>query len=202
MDVILSTTLFTISNSGIDTYTIVGPTRASSTGFGGGDTILASYNRKYEKLYAQIPYLQVSGTKIDTFVQTTDVVPVDSNTTNYKSYNISEMETTFLNQEHYFLNQKMISSKINEVINNVDNSLLYKIGLSSTSSHLSPLIDLRNASVKTISNRVEKKTNYTDMMIQTVQPTLDRIDNQPESIRVHESSKKKNITNLLYPSSG
>jgi hypothetical protein len=151
----IESTLFTISNSGIDTYTIVGPTRASSTGFGGGDTILASYNRKYEKLYAQIPYLQVSGTKIDTFVQTTDVVPVDSNTTNYKSYNISEMETTFLNQEHYFLNQKMISSKINEVINNVDNSLLYKIGLSSTSSHLSPLIDLRNASVKTISNRVE-----------------------------------------------
>ncbi|AOV58592.1 virulence-associated structural protein [Synechococcus phage S-CAM3] len=158
----IESTLFTISNAGIDSYTIEGPTRAAATGFGGGDTILATYNRKYEKLYAQIPYLQVSNTKINSFVKTTDVVPVDSNTTNYKSYDVSEMETTFLNQEHYFLNQKMISSRINEVMNNTGSSLLYKISLSSDTSHLSPLIDLRNASVKTVSNRVENSTGSED----------------------------------------
>jgi len=158
----IESSLFTVANSGIDSYTIVGPSRASATGFGGGDTILATYNRKYEKLYAQIPYLQVSNTKINSFVQTTNVVPVDSNTTNYKSYDVSEMETTFLNEEHYFLNQKIISSRINEVINGTNNSLLYKINLSSESSHLSPLIDLRTASVKTISNRVENSTGSED----------------------------------------
>ena len=61
--------------------------------------------------------------------------------------------------------------------------------------------DVKRVDESIISNRVEKKTNYTDMMIQTVQPTLDRIDNQPESIRVHESSKKKNITNMMLQQS-
>ena len=158
----VESSLYTVANSGIDSYTIVGPNRASATGFGGGDTILATYNRKYEKLYAQIPYLQVSNTKINSFDQTTNVVPVDSNTTNYESYDVSEMETTFLNEEHYFLNQKIISSRINEVINEIDNSLLYKINLSSESSHLSPVIDLRTASVKTVSNRVENSTGSED----------------------------------------
>ena len=151
----LESTLFTVANSGLDYYTIIGPSRAAASGFGGGDTILASYNRKYEKLYTQIPYLLLSNTKIDSYISTTNVVPVDSATTNYKSYDVSDMETTFLNQEQYFLNQKMIASRINEVINEIDHSLLYKINLSSETSYLSPVIDLRTASVKTVSNRVE-----------------------------------------------
>jgi len=151
----IESSLYTVSNVGIDSYNIVGPSRASDTGFGGGDTILASYNRKYEKLYAQIPYLQLSNTKIDSFVKTTNVVPVDSSTQDYSSYDVSDMETTFLNEEQYFLNQKMITSRINEVVNDIDSSLQYKINLSSEVSHLSPVIDLRTASVKTISNRVD-----------------------------------------------
>ena len=103
----VESSLFQVSNVGIDTYNIVGPTRASDTGFFGGSTVLASYNRKYEKLYAQIPYLQVSGTKIDSMVRTTNIVPVDSNTKNFTSYSISDFETTFLNEEQYFLNQKV-----------------------------------------------------------------------------------------------
>ena len=158
----LENSLYTTSNSGIDSYTIFGPTRASSTGFGGGSTVLASHNRKYERLYAQVPYLQTSSTKIESYVTTTNIVPVDSNTTNYTSYSLSDTETTFLNEEQYFLNQKVIASKINETINSIDNSLLYKINLSSESSHLSPLIDLRSASVKIATNRVENATGSED----------------------------------------
>ena len=151
-------TLYTVANSGIDTYTIVGPARASITGFGGGKNILASYNRKYEKLYAQVPYLQTSDTKIDSYVTTTNIVPVDSSTINYSSYSQSPKETTFLNEEQFFLNQKVVASSINEIVNGIDNSLVYKIDLSSTKSHLSPLIDLRTSSVKLGSNRVENTT--------------------------------------------
>ncbi len=154
----IENTLYTVANSGIDTYTVVGPARASITGFGGGKTILASYNRKYEKLYAQVPYLQTSDTKIDSYVTTTNIVPVDSTTTNYSSYSQSPKETTFLNEEQFFLNQKVIASSINEIVNGIDNSLVYKIDLSSTKSHLSPLIDLRTSSVKLGSNRVENTT--------------------------------------------
>ncbi len=158
----IENTLYTVANSGIDSYTIVGPARASITGFGGGKTILASYNRKYEKLYAQVPYLQTSSTKINSYVTTTNILPVDSDTTNYTSYSQSAKETTFLNEEQFFLNQKVVASSINEIVNDIDQSLLYTIDLSSTSSHLSPLIDLRSASVKVASNRVEKSVGTED----------------------------------------
>ena len=158
----LESTLFQVSNVGIDSYNIIGPSRASDTGFFGGDAVLASYNRKYEKLYAQIPYLQVSGTSIDSMVKTTNVVPVDSNTNNYTSYSMTDYETTFLNEEQYFLNQKMIASPINESLNNMDASLMYKMTLKSDQSYLSPVVDLRSASAKTVTNRVENSYGQED----------------------------------------
>ena len=63
-----------------------------------------------------------------------------------------------MNEEQFFLNQKVVASSINEIVNGIDNSLVYKIDLSSTKSHLSPLIDLRTSSVKLGSNRVENST--------------------------------------------
>jgi hypothetical protein len=156
----LNTALYKVTNSGLDTYNIVAANRAGSSVFGGGENVLATYNRKFERLYAQISYLQLPNTVIDCSVKTTNIIPVDSSTQNYRSYTQSEFEKTFLNQEHFFTNQKVISSSINEVLNNIDNSLVYKVNLSSTVSYLSPVIDLNTASVKTSTNRVENSTGY------------------------------------------
>ena len=158
--VILNNRLFEVSNGGVDVYNILSPNGAGSSVIGGGSKVLATYNRKYERLYAQIPYLQLEGTKIDSFVYTTNVVPVDSNTKNYSSYSTVDYEKTFLNEEHFFTNQKVIASKINHVMNGLTNSLKYKLRLSSSNSALSPVVDLRTATVKTASNRVENATGY------------------------------------------
>jgi hypothetical protein len=160
--VLLNSSLFEVYNNGIDSYNIIGPNRAGLSTFGGGKKVLSTYNRKYEKLYAQIGYLQVKSTKIDSYVKTTNIVPVDSKTINYTSYSQSDYEKTFINDEHFFINQKVIASRINETMNSIDNSLIYKLMLSSTSSNLSPVIDLRTSSVKTISNRVENSTGQED----------------------------------------
>jgi len=154
--------LFRVWNSGIDGYAILSNSRAGSNVIGGGSSVLATYNRKYEKLYAQVSYLQVDGTNINAFVKTTNVVPVDSETENYVSYSQDDFEKTFLNEQHFFINQKMIASRINETINSLDNSLEYRIDLSSDRSYLSPVIDLNAASVKTISNRVENALGRED----------------------------------------
>ena len=159
---ILNTRLFRVANSGIDTYTITTPSRAGSNVLGGGSSILASYNRKYEKLYAQIPFLQFEGTQINSFVKTTNITPVDSNSQNFPSYTQQDYEKTFLNQEHFFGNQKVISSRINETLNALDNSLLYKLDLSSDVSYLSPVIDLRTSSVKTSTTRIENSSGKED----------------------------------------
>lgn len=152
---ILNNTLFKISNSGIDSYNITSLSKAAGNALGGGDGVYATYNRKFEVLYPQIHYLTMTGTTLETFVKTTNIIPVDSSTTNYSSYSQTDYEKTFINEPHYFTNQKIISSEINETLNNIDRSLTYKMILTSTKSYLSPVIDLSSASVKTKTNRVE-----------------------------------------------
>lgn len=151
----INSNLFKVMNSGVDTYNILSPSQAAGNSLGGGTKVYASHNRKFETLYPQIHYLTFTDTTLDVSVQTTDVVPVDSSTTNYTSYSQAEYERTFLNEPHYFTNQKMIASEINETLNNLQRSLTYKMQLSSTSSNLSPIIDLSSASIKTVSNRIE-----------------------------------------------
>ena len=159
---ILNNNLFEISNSGVDTYNIRSTSNASSNAFGGGTQVYASYNRKFETLYPQVNYLSFTATKLENYVKTTNVIPVDSNTTNYTSYSQSEYEKTFLNEPTYFTNQKIIASDINETLNNMNQSLTYKMMLSSTVSHLSPMIDLSSASVKTSSTRIENASGQED----------------------------------------
>ena len=158
---VLNSKLFQITNSGIDTYNIVSDVAASGNIEGGGEVVYATYNRKFEVLYPQIQYLSFTGTELSSSIKTTNVVPVDSLTDNYTSYSQTEYEKTFLNEPHYFTNQKFIASDINETLNNVT-SLMYKLSLSSTVSYLSPVIDLSTASVKTVSNRIESATGQED----------------------------------------
>ena len=154
----INSNLFKVTNSGVDSYNVLSPSQAAGNSLGGGTSVYASHNRKFETLYPQVHYLTFTGTTLDVSVKTTNVVPVDSSTTNYTSYSQSEYERTFLNEPHYFTNQKMIASEINETLNSLERSLTYKMELSSTSSNLSPIIDLSSASVKTVSNRIENAT--------------------------------------------
>jgi hypothetical protein len=158
----LNTRLFKVSNCGVDSYNITSPIKASGNSFGGGDEVYATYNRKYETLYPQIQYLSFTGTKIESVVKTTNVIPVDSNTNNYVSYSQTDYERTFLNEPQYFSNQKIIASDINETLNNIDRSLEYKLTLSSSISYLSPVIDLSSCSVKAVSNRIENASGKED----------------------------------------
>ena len=159
---ILNSTLFQVSNSGIDTYNITSSSQAAGNAIGGGDQVYASHNRKFETLYPQVSYLSFTGTTLSTEVRTTNVVPVDSSTTNYTSYSQTSFERTFLNEPHYFTNQKFIASDINETLNSVSESLVYKMTLQSTVSHLSPIIDLSSATVKTVTNRIENASGQED----------------------------------------
>ena len=159
---ILNSSLFQVKNSGIDSYNIISSIPSSGSGIGGGELAYASYNRKFELLYPQVQYLTFTSTKLLSEVKTTNVQSVDSTDTTFPSYSQTEFEKTFLNEPHYFSNQKMIASNINETLNSIDNSLVYKLSLSSTVSHLSPVVDLGTTSVKTVTNRVEQAEGMED----------------------------------------
>ena len=158
----LNSGLFKVTNSGIDHYNITSSNRASSNSYGGGTNVLASYNRKFEKIHAIIPNLSFSQTTINSYVKTTNISPVDDNVSTFASYSQSDYEKTFLNEDFFFINQKVLASRINESSNNIDRSLTYKVDLSSSVSHLSPLIDLSRSSIKTISNKVENASGKED----------------------------------------
>jgi hypothetical protein len=158
---ILNSTLFEVKNSSNNFYHIQSTTRAGSTVFGGGQNVLASFNRKYEILYPQIATLTFDSTKLDTSVKTTNVVPYDSYNVSFSSYSqASDYERTFLNEEHFFTNQKIVCSEINKLKNNIDQSLSYKLVFTSEVDNLSPVIDARYASVKVKNNIVENPTGY------------------------------------------
>jgi len=158
---IINGKLFTVDNGGTDYYTISTNVRAGSS-INGGGTVYGLYNRKYETLYAHIGFLNFSGTNITSFVKTTNIRPFDSNVTTYESYSQSDYEKTFLCEQHYFTNQKVLCSRINELKNSLSNGLVYKINLSSLSDNLSPLIDLRVSSIKISNNQIEKASGYED----------------------------------------
>lgn len=148
--------LFQVSNSGLNLYNITAALGSGSSTSGGGNKILSSYNRKYETLYPQVGYLSFTNTPFNVEVKTTNITPIDSPGEIYTSYQPSNYETTFLNEEHFFTNQKVIASSFNEIKNNLDKSLTYRFTFSTQVNHLSPVIDLRSSSVKVISTQVEK----------------------------------------------
>ena len=151
----LNSELFQVTNVGVDYYSITSSNRASANAFGGGSSLMASFNRKFEKIHAVVPNLVFGGTKIESYIKTTNISPIDDNVNTFASYSQSDYERTFLNEDVFFINQKVIGSRINQIINNIDRSLTYRLDLSSTVSYLSPLVDLSRASIKTISNKVE-----------------------------------------------
>ena len=101
--------LYQVSNSGIDSYVVTTSSRASSNAFGGGTNVLATYNRKFEKVFASVSNLTFSQTKIDSFVKTTNIAPIDDNVGTFISYSQTDYEKTFLNEDFYFINQKIVA---------------------------------------------------------------------------------------------
>ncbi|MAH09429.1 MAG: hypothetical protein CL961_07160 [Euryarchaeota archaeon] len=158
----LNTKLFRVTNAGIDSYNITNDTTASNSVKGGGGVVLAAYNRKFERLFPQVNYLSFSDTTVTSSVKTTNIIPVDSDTENYVSYSQTVYEKTFLNEIQYFTNQKVLASRINQVMNNIDRSIEYKIDFNSDITYLSPAIDLSSASVITSSNRIENASGKED----------------------------------------
>ena len=61
----LNSDLYQVTNTGVDNYIITTSSRSASNAFGGGTGVLVSYNRKFEKVYAIVPNLSFSQTKVE-----------------------------------------------------------------------------------------------------------------------------------------
>ena len=154
----LNQSYFIVDNVGIDNYTIQSVEIAATNNFGGGEFVYASTNKKYEVIYPHLNVLEIDDTNIDISIKTTNIIPIDNTTAkrNYDSYSQTEYEQTFLNEPHFFTNQKVIASPINTIFNNIDNAtLFYKLKLLSNNKLISPMIDLSNVTAKIQTNKIE-----------------------------------------------
>ena len=61
--------------------------------------------------------------------------------------------------------------------------------------------DLQRVDETVLTNRVEKHTKYTDMMVASLKPTMDRADGATDAIRAHQSTKKQNISQTILKQS-
>ncbi len=160
----INSQLFKIIDSGIQYYTIELPKEVSSTEITGGDNVVSLHNKRYEKIFTQIDYISAPETFVESYVRTTNIRSVDDDSDLVSYTQSSTREKVFLNQEYYFNNQKVICSRINEIKNlptvEDNRSFVYEMELSSNKSYLSPLIDLRTANTKIVTNIIEKSSGF------------------------------------------
>ena len=150
-----------------DSYVItLSGASATSTGSGGGTTILATENRQFDVLHPQIQNIQVPGTEIRYYVTTLEQTAVDGTQTAYGA--VDEFEV-LANSNSYFNNPKVVSSAAQGSGNLKTFSI--RAVLSSTGDHLSPIIDQNRASVITVQNiigdAINNQSSYNNYVAET-----------------------------------
>ena len=152
-----------ISNVTHDTYTIqLSGTNsdATSNGRGGGAAVRATQNHHMDAMYPVIANLAVPGTSIRFFAQTVSTKSINGTETGGEKDN-NRFEI-LPNRTFTFAKPRAIYSAPNSTDSllatseKFDNNQTFQIEceLSSTKSHLSPVIDMNRTSVHTIQNRI------------------------------------------------
>jgi hypothetical protein len=80
---------------------------------------------------------------------------------------------------------------------NDDVNLRREVRPMSASTNLILSGDIKRVDESVLTNRVEKQTMYTDMMVQSIHPTINRADGATDAFRPHQSVKKQNITQTI-----
>tara|TARA_Y100001937_G_scaffold125973_1_gene194061 strand:- start:996 stop:6428 length:5433 start_codon:yes stop_codon:yes gene_type:complete len=151
----------TIANVTHDTYTITltgTNSDATSDGRGGGSGVKITENRHMDVMYPVISNITVPGTKVRYFVRTVSGKSINGSETG-KTKDAARFEI-LPNRTFTFANPRCIYSDVNGEDLTASNrfgtnkSFQLEVELSSTKSHLSPVIDMDRTSVHTIQNRI------------------------------------------------
>lgn len=138
-------TEYQISNSTIDTYTIVG-TAAGSTGFAGGSLITCSANIKADAIYLNLPYDTPAGTSL-----------IHSYFINDGQSNTSKTYTEFNpNKTVEFNDPKFILSKTNETyLMGGASSFTYRALLGTSNRLVTPYLSVDALNFRATNNRID-----------------------------------------------
>ena len=140
-----------ISDVDVDSFVITTTTTAESTGYTGGQGVVASHNVNYD---AVLPAMQIQTfpeTQAAFSMKTTSGKSVDGSET---PYTLGDFTPCTINENNYFYAPQVIASPDNANFK----TFTLNAEISSDNNALSPIIDTQRTSVVAISNKINKPT--------------------------------------------
>ena len=164
LDQINKTHAGTLSNIGIDTYTVSTTTPATSSSNQGGSAVVATENAQMDGLQTLVPTIVYPDTTLNTNIRTTTGTSPSGTETPFSLAGTSFAKPMTLDENFFFQKPKIIASQINETNElSGQKSFYLNFDLRSTKENLSPVVDLDKKSVVAFTNRLNRITQASDL---------------------------------------
>ena len=152
-------TYTSISNVTLDSYDITTSGTATATGDVGGTTVTATQNRLYDLACLNLSTLTVPGTTINYDIRTTSGKSIHGSESEFSLLSAANEISVIPGDNIYFTAPQMVASEINETNEmSSSKSLFLNLSLSTTSTKLSPVLDVKRTSMVAVQNRLNNPT--------------------------------------------
>jgi hypothetical protein len=167
-------TYTSISNITLDSFDITTAGTATATGDIGGTTATVTQNRLFDVACLNLSTLTVPGTNISYDIRTTSGKSIHGSESEFILTPTSNAVSVIPGDNIYFTAPQMVASTINaeNEMNNEGKSLFLNLTLITTSTKLSPVLDVKRMSMVAIQNRLNNPTaGNTPNFIDDTEPT-------------------------------
>jgi hypothetical protein len=153
-------TYTTISNVTLDSYDITTAGTATATGDIGGATVTATQNRIFDVANVNLAVMTVPGTSISYDIRPTTGKSVHGSESEFSLTSTANAISIVPTDNIYFTAPQMVASAINETNEmSGSKSLFVNLTLTSTSTKLSPVLDVKRMSMIAVQNRLNAPTS-------------------------------------------
>jgi hypothetical protein len=153
-------TYTTISNVTLDSYDITTAGTATVTGDIGGATVTATQNRIFDVANVNLAVMTVPGTSISYDIRPTTGKSVHGSESEFSLTSTANAISIVPTDNIYFTAPQMVASAINETNEmSGSKSLFVNLTLTSTSTKLSPVLDVKRMSMIAVQNRLNAPTS-------------------------------------------
>ena len=166
-------TYTSISNVTLDSYDITTAGTATATGDIGGTTVTATQNRIFDVANVNLAVMTVSGTSISYTIRPTSGRSVHGSESEFSLTSSANAINIIPSDNIYFTAPQMVASSINETNEmSGSKSLFVNLTLTTTSTKLSPVLDVARMSMIAVQNRLNAPTaGNTPNFVEDTAPT-------------------------------
>ena len=166
-------TYTTLSNVTLDSYDITTAGTATATGDIGGTTVTATQNRIFDVANVNLAVMTVSGTSISYTIRPTSGRSVHGSESEFSLTSSANAINIIPSDNIYFTAPQMVASSINETNEmSGSKSLFVNLTLTTTSTKLSPVLDVARMSMIAVQNRLNAPTaGNTPNFVEDTAPT-------------------------------